>query len=227
VIKLRRSKPAPPAVLPSAPPPPPVSGAIVETQKIEEVPKAKADERVAVTAAAPMLQPAVTARNSLIASDTQAAPAPQFRMEVQAPGARQIFYGVAQRVGARLAVSTGAPQPASLAVRYTILRRDASGALVEADRADLAPSDVVELRFTANTTGYLTVGDATPVSLTAMEPYTTPPLSAIPAELKIIFAPQPQRQATSAAAIVEVQYRDTYVANRLPGQPLTFTIKLP
>jgi hypothetical protein len=226
VLKLRRSKPAP-AVLPAAPPPPPVADAIVEAPKVEaEAQKAKADERIAVTEAAPMLQPALTARNSLLASDSQALPVPKFRMEVQPPGARQIFYGVAQRVGARL-VAANAPQPASLAVRYTILRRDASGAFVEAERADLGPSDAVELRFTANTTGYLTVGDSTPVSLTAMDPYTTPPIPALPAELKIIFAPQPQRQATPAAAIMEVQYRDTYVANRVPGQPLTFTIKLP
>jgi hypothetical protein len=171
-----------------------------------------------------MLQPAVTARTNLLSAESQVVPAPQFR--VPTLGARQIFYGAGQRAAARLAVAN-APQPASLALRYTILRRDATGAFVEADRADLGPSDTVELRFASNIAGFLTVGDATPVSLTAMEPYTTPPLTSIPAELKIIFAPQPQRQAAPAASIMEVQYRDTYVANRVPGQPLTFTIKLP
>jgi hypothetical protein len=233
VMKPRR-KSAAPAVLPAAPPPAPASGAIVEAPKVQaalaEAPKpetaAKVEERVAVTAAAPMLQPAVTARTNLLSADSQIVPAPQFLPKVQAPGARQIFYSAGQRAVARL-TPVSAPPPASLAVRYTILRRDAAGAFVEADRADLAPSDAVELRFTSNLAGYLTVGDAAPVSLTAMEPYTTPPLTAIPTELKIIFAPQPQRQAAPAASIMEVQYRDTYVANRVPGQPLTFTIKLP
>jgi hypothetical protein len=235
VVKPRR-KPAPPAVLPTTPPPEPVSDAVVEAPKVQVAidgtpkPEAadKAEERVQVTAAAPILPPVVTSRTNLLAPDSQAVPAPQFRMQVQASGARQLFYGAAPRP---LAVASGANtfarQPSSLALRYTILRRDASGALAEVDRADLTPSDTVALRFTANTTGYLTVGDATPVSLTDMKPYTTPPLPSIPVELKIIFAPQPQRQAPSAAAITEVQYRDTYVANRVPGQPLTFTIKLP
>jgi hypothetical protein len=187
---------------------------------------AKTEERVEVTAAAPARP--LTSRTSLLAAESQIVPAPKFHMEVQAPGARQLFYGAAPRpVAIARAANTFAPPPASLALRYTILRRDPSGALLEVDRADLTPSDTVQLRFTANTTGYLTVGDGTPVSLTAMDPYTTPPLPAIPAELKIIFAPQPQRQAVPASAIMEVQYRDTYVANRVPGQPLTFTIKLP
>ena len=224
---------------PSAPQPAPaaalgaVSGAIVELPKVvadvAEAPKAKAEDRVAVTAAAPVpLPPVATARTSFVAVDGQPVPTPQFRMQVQAPGARQIFYSAAQRTAARLtAVTNNAPQPANLALRYTILRRDDSGAFVEVERSDLRPSDTVELRFTANTTGYLTVGDAAPVSLTAMEPYTAPPLPSMPAELKIIFAPHPERQAVPAAAITEVQYRDTYVANRIPGQPLNFTVKLP
>ena len=225
-----------PAVLPAAPASEPPSGAVVEAPKVQaalsEAPKpeatAKAEERVQVSAADSILQPVITARTNLAVAENQAAPAPQVSMQVQAPSARQLFYGAAPRpLTIARAANTFAPQPASLALRYTILRRDSSGAVVEVDRADLTSSDSVELRFTANTAGYLTVGDATPVSLTAMEPYTTPPLAPIPAELKIIFAPQPQRQAPSAVVITEVQYRDTYVANRVPGQPLTFTIKLP
>jgi hypothetical protein len=216
--------PAPPSA-PAA-----VSGAIVEVPKVvaeaAEAPRAKAEQRVDVSAAAPMPPPVLTTRTNLVAADSPAAPVPQ-TYRISAPGARQIFFGVAQRTAATFSAGANAFQPASLALRYTILRRDASGAFVEVDRADLSASDTVELRFTASTTGYLTVGDATPVSLTAMEPYTTAPLSTLPAELKIIFAPQPQRQASSAAAITEVQYRDTYVANRVPGQPLTYTIKLP
>jgi hypothetical protein len=224
IVKPRR-KPGPPAVLPAAPTPATVSEAIAPAQKVKAD---KVEERVQVTAAAPPPPPVVTARTNLLAADSQGAPAPAPQFRIQAPGARQIFYGAAPRAAVRLTTAANAPQPAAaLAVRYTILRRDASGAFVEADRSDLGPADTVELRFTANTTGYLTVGDAVPVSLTAMEPYTTPPLSAIPTDLKIIFAPQPERQATTAASLVEVQYRDTYVANRVPGQPLTFTIKLP
>lgn len=223
-VPKRRSAPATPVVLPAAPPPQPVSGAVVEVPKVAD---AKAEDRVAVTAAAPELPPVVTARANLLAAENQAVPAPQFRMQMQAPGARQIFFGAAQRAAARLTAVASVPQPQSLALRYNILRRDASGGFGEVEASDLTASDTVELRFTANTTGYLTVGDATPVSLTAMEPYTTPPLPSLPAELKIIFAPQPERQAPLAVAVTEVQYRDTYVASRVPGQPLTFTIKLP
>jgi hypothetical protein len=235
--KPRRKSAAPavaklePAPAPASPPPPPpaaVSGAVVEVPKVAAAAN-KVEEQVAVAAAAPALPPVVTTRTNLMAADNAAAPAPQLR--IAAPGARQIFFGAQPLAAAPRAfgaVNAIVQQPAAnLAVRYTILRRDAAGAFVEAERSDLSPSDTVELRFTANATGYLTVGDATPVSLTAMDPYTTPPLTAIPAELKIIFAPQPQRQALPAASIMEVQYRDTYVANRVPGQPVTFTIKLP
>jgi hypothetical protein len=199
----------------------------VATPKAKEAVQAEVRAEVAAAPAPAPPPPVVTTRTSLMAADTQAAPAPQFRLQAQPPGARQIFNGVGQHVAATFAAGANAQQPASLALRYTILRRDASGNFAEVDRADLAASDTVELRFTASTTGYLTVGDATPVSLTAMEPYTTAPLPALPAELKIIFAPQPERQAPSAAAITEVQLRDTYVANRTPGQALTFTVKLP
>jgi len=218
-----RRKPAP-----KAPPPVPVPAPAVlsaaaapkaEGSVKDETAAKPAEARVEVTAAAP---PVFSARTSLLATENQATP-----LRLAQPGARQIFFGTAQRALAARAVVGGLAPPAGLALRYTILRQDAAGAFAEADRTSLAAGDTVELRFTANTAGYLAVGDATPVALTAMQPYTTAALPPLPAEVKIVFAPQPQREAPAGAPITEVQYRDTYVANRLPGQPLTFTIQLP
>ncbi len=126
---------------------------------------------------------------------------------------------------------------ATLRLRYAVLRRDAAGNFVEAAPADLRPGDTVELRITAEQDGYLSVGGAPPVALTAYAPYTTPPLPASSSEWRVTFSVQPLGgvggggiggvPAGGLPSLTGVQGRETYVAAREPGQPLNFTVKLP
>ncbi len=154
---------------------------------------------------------------------------------VQAQAARDLILQVGS-TSESVEVSAAAPLLAAaarrasstaLALRYSIFRRDAAGKFVDASLADLHPGDAVELRITAQQNGYLSIGGGPPVALTAMAPYTTPPLTG-PAEVKIIFATQPQREAPLAVpAVANWQNGEFRVAARQPGQPLVFTVKLP
>jgi len=154
---------------------------------------------------------------------------------VQAQAARDLMLQVGSKAES-VEVSAAAPllaaaarrvSAAALALRYSILRRDAAGQFVDASLADLHPGDVVELRITAQQNGYLSIGGGLPVALTAMAPYTTSSFTG-PSELKIIFATQPQREAPLAVpAAANWQNGEFLVAARQPGQPLVFTVKLP
>ena len=120
--------------------------------------------------------------------------------------ARGLFFGGQQSLRMRQAANEVEAPP--LGLRYTVARDDAG----------------VKVRITANVNGYLSVGGATPVALTAMAPYTTPALSGDVVQL--IFARQP---VTSAAAqtgvLTEIVGEETYVVSA-GGAPLAVTIRL-
>lgn len=99
----------------------------------------------------------------------------------------------------------------SIGLRYSIVRNDRE--------------ETVAIRFTANVNGYLSLGGGAPVALTAMQPYTTPPLK--DKEVKVVFARQPQTSITTPVApLTEVSGGETYVVNTLPTGALGFTIPL-
>lgn len=229
-VKPRR-KIAKPAAAPVPPPPAPP-----EAPKVEVASGAVGGVIGGLPpAAAP--PPVVTSRTNLVAPQSETATpeagarlmfnraaAPQL-MRTPQPSARLIFNRPNPPVSLN-AVSGGTAAAPHLALRYTILRKDDSGAFVETAAPALAPAEEFELRFTASTAGYLTIGDATPVALTPMQPYTSAPLP--PGEWKIVFSAQPQRETLQAPApYTEVQLREIYVAARTPGQPVAFTVNLP
>jgi hypothetical protein len=148
-------------------------------------------------------------------------------VEAVRPSARALFFG-AQPARARFQAASGVQTSIaqSLGLRYTVLRKE-GGDFVPADPESLKPGDEVELRFTANVNGYLSLGGAEPVALTAMQPYTTAPFPIERDEVKVVFAPQPRTEVTGAAALTtEVDGRDTYVVSALPAPAIGFTISM-
>jgi hypothetical protein len=97
-----------------------------------------------------------------------------------------------------------------------------------ADPNELKQDDTLALRFTANTKGYLSVAGAAPVALTAMQPYTTPPLPADQTEVRIVFSRTPQTTLTTPMApLTEAAGLEVYVVNATGAGALGFTIPLP
>jgi hypothetical protein len=134
--------------------------------------------------------------------------------------ARDLFYGTPAAVSgfaADVAVRR------TLAVRYTIVRKEGDS-FVEADPDGIQQGDTVALRFTANANGYLSIDGATPVAITAMQPYTTPAVDA--AEVKVVFARTPETSA-EGSVVTERRERETFVANTLPGSAMGFSVALP
>jgi hypothetical protein len=142
------------------------------------------------------------------------------------PSARALFFG-AQPARARFQAASGTQTSLaqSLGLRYTVLRKE-GGDFTPADPDSLKLADEVELRFTANVNGYLSVNGADPVALTAMQPYTTAPLPIDRDEVRVVFAPQPRTEVTAAALTTEVDGRDTYVVSALTARAIGFTISL-
>jgi hypothetical protein len=146
------------------------------------------------------------------------------------PSARTLFYGnrVIAAGGAVSGVGGGGAgaQPANAGVRYNILRKEAAGNFVEVEPGDLKTGDTVALRITPNTSGFLSVGGATPEPVSAMTPHTTAPLAAGQTEVRIVFARQPQSATNAVQTVSLTEDRSTYVANPLPGQPVNIVVKL-
>jgi hypothetical protein len=163
---------------------------------------------------------AATPRLSMLPMDNAAPMRMQEQSQVQVvtTGAREAFLG------------TGAPGPMfaasaagrTMGLRYSVLRKEGEN-FVETDAGALRQDDVVELRFTANTNGYLSIDGATPVAITAMQPYTTAAVDG--AEVKVVFARTPETSA-EGSVVTERRQRETYVAGTAPGPAISFTITL-
>jgi hypothetical protein len=153
------------------------------------------------------------------------------------PSAQTLFYGRA-RMAAGTGTSVGGVTgvagyfdakevaPANAGVRYDILRKDTAGNFVEVKAAELKTGDTVALRITPNTSGFLSVGSAPPVAVSAMTPHTTPPLTPGQTEVRIVFARQPQQPTATVQPVSDTEDHSTYVANPMPGQAVSFVIKL-
>lgn len=188
---------------------------------------------VVPAAAAPPPPPRpMLSRTNLVAAEDQA-PAPVARpfaaggLRAPSLSARAIYSGTLARLALARTAAAGAQVSAQLALRYAILRRDASGEFTEVAPVDLVVGDTVELRLTANHDGYLSIAGAVPVALTANAPYTTQPLPTGPAAVKVTFTARPMVEAGATAPLIEVEGRETYVASPTPGGTLAFTVKLP
>jgi hypothetical protein len=161
---------------------------------------------------------------------------PELAGQLEKLEARSLFYGGANgnRAMARVSGvvagsgSGGARvQPANAGLRYTILRKEAAGNFVEVDPSELKAGDTVALRITANSGGFLSINGGKPVAISGMTPHTSAPLAPGQQEVRVVFARQ--QQPISAAAVQNVSEadgHDTYVANPLPGQPVSLVIKL-
>jgi hypothetical protein len=144
------------------------------------------------------------------------------------PSARARFFGALAEPSFRVQSSAAGKVAQSQfpGLRYTFLRREGSE-FVEAGLEDLKQGDTVEIRITANANGYLSVSGAEPVAVTAMQPYTTPPLPPEQSEVSLVFAKTPRTAlATPAAVATEVQDRETFVVNTQPAAEIGFTITL-
>jgi hypothetical protein len=147
------------------------------------------------------------------------------------PSAQMLFYGNQNRPVAIARLATGAGSAGApvdhVGIRYTILRKQLGGNFAEIDPAELKTGDTIELRLTANTSGFLSIGGTAPVAISAMTPYTTPPLASGQQEVRVVFTRQQQQGATAGVQpIIEVQERATYVVNPTAGQSLSFVIRL-
>lgn len=171
------------------------------------------------------------ARNSLAPSTAETvevtAAAPMMASQQLRLSARDIFYG---NRSAPLRLRTAARQAAApareIGLRYVVVRKQGDD-FVEADPADLPKSDTLALRFTANENGYLSLAGGAPVALTAMEPYTTPPLDPGANEIRVVFARTPQTTLlTPATLLTEARGREVFVVNTIPAAALGFTVAL-
>jgi hypothetical protein len=135
--------------------------------------------------------------------------------------ARDVFYG-APAPAFRVQAVTDVAASRTMAVRYTVLRKEGTD-FVEADPEALKPDDTVALRFTANANGFLSIDGATPIALTAMQPYTTGVIEG--AQVKVVFSRTPQTFAESSA-VTERRDRETYVVNTPGASAIAFTVRL-
>ena len=133
-------------------------------------------------------------------------------------GARDLFNGSV--AGFAALADTAALR--TLGIRYSVLRKEGAD-FVEVDPDSLQESDTVALRFTANTNGFLSIDGATPVAITAMQPYTTPAIDGV--EVKVVFARTPETAAEGSVS-TERRARQTYVVNTPPASAIAFTITL-
>jgi hypothetical protein len=127
---------------------------------------------------------------------------------VVAPSAKSMFLsGLTPQARVMAVRAESAAQ--AMGLRYSIVRREGEAPII---------------RFTSNVNGYLSIAGATPVALTAMQPYNSPPVEGD--EVKVVFARQPQTTAEAAPeATTEVSAGETYVVNP-SGAAFSFTISL-
>lgn len=180
--------------------------------KTEAAPKALADAPIvtgigdrAPGELTPQMQPPVQAFAPMLAESVA-------RARIVAENrvsARALFQGSNANPVRVQPVAAQAAQSLTLGLRYSVVRE-----------GDQPPT----LRITSNVNGYLSIGGATPISLTAMRPHTTEPLKGN--EVRIVFARQPQTAATQPVVpLTEISGGDTYVVSP-NGAPLSFTIPL-
>jgi hypothetical protein len=179
-------------------------------------------DQVQVTAAAPAFNAFTASENKQVGL---AAP-----MSAR-PSARTLYYGNSSMMTmgrARVVSGSGgaSPQPANTGIRYSILRKQPGGDFAEIDAAELKTGDIVELKITANSSGFLSVNGGVPVPVSAMTPYTTAPLPAGQQEVRVVFARQRQTGAPAVQTVSEVEDRSTYVVNPMPGQLVSLVIRL-
>lgn len=139
------------------------------------------------------------------------------------PSARDLFYALP---AAATRFQTGAVADLAargrMGLRYTVLRKQGAG-FVEADPENLTAQDTVAIRFTANANGFLSLDGATPVAISAMQPYTTAAIDA--AEIRVVFSRIPEVSA-EGGVVTERRDRETYVVNTPPATAIAFTIAL-
>src|SRR5204862_1870911 len=128
------------------------------------------------------------------------AAASQLRATSGALSARDLFYA-APPPGVRLQAVADSAVRRTMGLRYTVLRKEGAE-FVEADPDTLKLDDTFALRFTANTNGFLSIDGATPVAITAMQPYTTAAIGT--AEVRVVFSRTPE---TSAEGSVDTERR--------------------
>ena len=189
---------------------------LAEAPKVEPVKAAEATlSKVEVTAAAPPMppRPPVAVQDAAANPMFERASEARVRAFAGAQGglsARAMFLGATSSPLRVQAVSAQSANAQPLGLRYSIVRQEGQE----------APA----LRITSNVNGFLSVGGATPVSLTAMRPHTTGPLTGD--EVKVVFSRQPETSvARPAPPLTEVSDGETYAV--IPGgAPLSITIPL-
>lgn len=131
----------------------------------------------------------------------------------------------------------GLPGTSPLGIRYTLLRRSADGAFLEAPPGGIQPGDTVQVRFEANQDGFLSVlaGGARPIAAIHVSqwiPYITVPIEPGTDQLTVRFSRVPLTGAApDSSNLLETpgnaRDRATYAALSDPAaDPLTFTIAL-
>lgn len=204
---------------------PPPAAAVSDAATPQERQKVEVARDMVVTGAPPDRAPSGGVIGGIVGGVPQAAPPPppppaleraaaaepreMQAFTVPVLSARTMFLSV-EAPGPRVqAVRAQSGAAQALGVRYSIVRREGERAVI---------------RFTANVNGYLSVGGATPVALTAMQPYTAPPVEGD--EVKVVYARQPQTEAdATTVTATEVAGGETYVVNRAGGA-FSFTIAL-
>jgi hypothetical protein len=215
-------EPAPQATAPkpearrklSAPaaPAPKVEVELADAPKAESLKAEEATPRV-LEMAAPPAAPAIArdlANPSVNPMLERAANARIQAFAVGPPSARALFLGTTStplRVQPVAAQAVASPQ--ALGLRYSIVQPEGQAPV---------------LRITSNVNGYVSVGGATPVSLTAMRAHTTDPLTGD--EVKVVFSRRPETTAAQPGApLTEVSGGETYVVSPT-GAALSFTVPL-
>lgn len=159
------------------------------------------------------------------------------------PGPARGTLGALSGFSARRATSPRADATPNAGVKYTLLKRMASGEFRETSPADLRAGDTVELRFEVNDNGLLTAiarGDSGTRVVVARQmqrlaPFTTDPLRPDERRVEVTFSREPagapgkgvggmevKRTALSEQATAE---RTTYVVGPAARQ-VSFTINL-
>jgi hypothetical protein len=145
----------------------------------------------------------------------------QLRATSGVVSARDLFYAP-PAPGVRLQAVADLAARRTIGLRYTVLKKEGAE-FVEAGPEDLKPDDTVALRFTANANGFLSIDGATPVAITAMQPYTTAPIA--DAEVKVIFSRTPET-SVEGNVVTERRGRETFVVNTPAATAIAFTISL-
>lgn len=223
---------SPLAASPAEPPPADAAANLAEAPKVETAPPRPAGVVGGVIGGVPggviggIVRSAPPTALEALRADSQPA-ARAFTAPESQPSARSLFYGShAEPVRVRAAVTATTGTTQNLGLRYSILRKQGDE-FVEADPGGITKSDTLALRFTPNANGYLSIAGGAPVALTAMEPYTTPPLAPNVDEVRVVFGRTPQTAAVTPAAVsTETAGREVFIVNTLAAPALGFTVAL-